>query len=62
MTENASKPNPSDEIDKNLRLVYESILNEELPDRFSKLLQELEAGKVEPRNGADLDKGEAQDE
>lgn len=45
MTENPSKPNTSDEIDKNLRLVYESVLNEELPDRFSKLLDALKSGE-----------------
>ncbi len=35
----------ADEIDTNLRRVYETILNEEVPDRFAVLLARLKKGE-----------------
>lgn len=43
--------NPADDlIDANLRRVYDDVLNERVPDRFAKLLEQLQAkeGAVEP--------------
>lgn len=46
MSDNTSKPRVSDEIDKNLRLAYEEVLKEELPDRFTNLLEQLRSGQA----------------
>jgi hypothetical protein len=35
------KQNVDNMIDENLRKVYDSVLNEEVPDRFSQLLEQL---------------------
>ena len=32
-------------IDANLRKVYDSVLHEDVPDRFAELLRKLEAGR-----------------
>lgn len=34
------------EIDANLRKAYQETLNEELPDRFKNLIEQLRAGEV----------------
>lgn len=34
-------PGPRDEIDENLKRVYSRLVEEEVPDRFRKLLEEL---------------------
>jgi hypothetical protein len=39
------KPNVDNMIDENLRKVYESVLQEDVPDRFAKLLDQLKAGE-----------------
>ena len=46
MTQERPDPDISREIDENLRKVYENVLNEEVPDRFKKLLNQLRAEKV----------------
>ena len=43
MTKNTQNNDTSDEIDANLRRVYEKVLNEDLPDRFLDLLNRLKA-------------------
>ena len=48
MTEKRPDPKISREIDANLRKVYENVLNEEVPDRFKELLNQLRAEKVPP--------------
>lgn len=48
MTEDSEKAKRRAEIDANLKRVYASLLDEEVPDRFRQLLEELrrrEAGK-----------------
>lgn len=44
MDEKEEKPSVDGMIDANLRKVYESVLNEDVPDRFAKLLAQLESG------------------
>jgi hypothetical protein len=39
------KPNVDNMIDTNLRKVYESVLQEDVPDRFAKLLDQLRSGE-----------------
>ncbi|MCC1492924.1 hypothetical protein J1C49_09915 [Cognatishimia sp. F0-27] len=43
-----------DEIDANLKKVYDDVLNEEIPDRFTQLLQRLrESDRSGPASDAD---------
>ena len=56
MGDNKSSNRIQDEIDENLKRVYQEALNEELPDRFLQLLDRLKSGEVE---GATRDKDEA---
>jgi hypothetical protein len=44
---NSKGPKVRDEIDANLKRVYSDILNEEVPDRFRKLLDQLKRGTGE---------------
>lgn len=44
-------------IDANLKRVYESVLNEDVPDRFAQLLAQLESGAVPPSTGSDDEDG-----
>lgn len=41
MTAEHNKSRVQDEIDRNLKRVYEETLNQEIPDRFKKLLEQL---------------------
>ena len=41
MGEDAKKSSMREQINENLRRVYEDALNEEVPDRFEALLQQL---------------------
>lgn len=41
MTEDSEKAKRRAEIDANLKRVYSSLLDEEVPDRFRQLLEEL---------------------
>ena len=41
MAEERPKPKLQEQIDHNLRRVYNDALNQEIPDRFKKLLEEL---------------------
>lgn len=56
MTSEPKKPRPSpgklgEQIDENLRRVYEDTLNEQLPDRFHDLIAQLK--KKDEGNGND---------
>ena len=44
MSSDKSKSNVNDEIDRNLRRVFEQTLDEDVPDRFKTLLDQLRAG------------------
>jgi predicted metal-dependent hydrolase len=41
MTQDSAKSRVKEQIDKNLKRVYEDVLNEEVPDRFKDLLAQL---------------------
>lgn len=41
------------EIDKNLQKAYEELVNEELPDRFKILVQQLKRNTLKPPNASD---------
>ena len=41
MTAERDKSKVHEEIDRNLKRVYEEALNQEIPDRFKKLLEQL---------------------
>ncbi len=43
MTEEPKKSNVAQQIDENLRRVYERALETEVPDRFAQLLEQLKA-------------------
>lgn len=58
MTQKPSKQDLSDEIDANLRRVYEDALNEQLPDRFLDLLNKLKSGDTSSSD-APQDSGDA---
>lgn len=59
MDDREEKPNVDSMIDTNLRKVYNSVLNEDVPDRFAKLLAQLEAGGGAPSTvGASADEAE----
>ncbi|MFO6465888.1 NepR family anti-sigma factor [Jannaschia sp. KMU-145] len=46
MTDEKDKETRVDDlIDQNLKRVYNSVLSEEVPDRFAKLLSQLQAGE-----------------
>ena len=44
MSQDKSHLKVDDLIDRNLRRVYDDVLQEEVPDRFAKLLAQLENG------------------
>lgn len=52
MGRDEEKPSIDNLIDANLKKVYESVLNEDVPDRFAQLLEQLKAGDA-PQEGAD---------
>ncbi|MFQ6549811.1 NepR family anti-sigma factor [Aestuariibius sp. 2305UL40-4] len=56
MSDSKSSNRIQDEIDENLKRVYQEALNEELPDRFLQLLDRLKSGNAE---GMTPDKDEA---
>ena len=58
MTSKSPKPDMSDEIDANLRKVYEKALNEELPAKFLTLLDRLKSGET-PGGSDPSDRGDA---
>ncbi|WP_298429651.1 NepR family anti-sigma factor [uncultured Jannaschia sp.] len=55
MTDEKDKEASVDDlIDQNLKRVYNSVLSEEVPDRFAKLLSQLQAGEAaSPRKEGD---------
>ena len=49
MSSTSSRPSElSDEIGKQLRAIYEKVVSEPVPERFSELLKALEAGTTLP--------------
>lgn len=57
MAQEKKNPKSQDMIDENLKRVYEDALNEEIPDRFHALLDQLKA-----QDGAGRDPDEGPDE
>ncbi|KIT15411.1 NepR family anti-sigma factor [Jannaschia aquimarina] len=55
MSQDKKKSNLDDLIDANLRRVYDSVLKEDVPDRFSELLRQLEQGEGVDPVGSDED-------
>lgn len=47
MAEDGTKPKRGSEIDENLRRVYEEALNQELPEKFRLLLDQLRRAQEE---------------
>ena len=48
MSSLASHPKRADEIGEQIRVMYEKVLREPVPERFSELLKALEAGTTLP--------------
>ena len=48
------------EIDENLRQAYEGLVNEELPERFKSLLQQLKSNSVAISSGEDTENGDVE--
>ena len=46
MSHDDDKPSVDKMIDANLRRVYDSVLQEDVPDRFADLLRRLESGEA----------------
>jgi hypothetical protein len=57
MDSDDAKDGAGNMIDANLKRVYETVLQEEVPDRFAKLLAQLRAG--EGQGAQDADGGES---
>lgn len=51
MSKKNSPPKTFEEIDRNLRLVYEEFLEEEIPDRFNALLAKLKQNEGTSETG-----------
>lgn len=43
MAQHAKKPRGADTIDANLKRVYQEVVDEQVPDRFRDLLEQLKA-------------------
>jgi len=57
MTQDSGKPNrDEDAIDANLKRVYDDLLNQEVPDRFRDLLEQL---KSQDKSAGGQDGGDA---
>ena len=50
MSKKNSDLKASDEINRNLRLVYEELLSEDVPERFSALLEQLKRENSKPED------------
>ena len=48
MTADRGKSKLQHEIDQNLKRVYDEALNEEIPDRFKRLLEQLKNREAKP--------------
>ena len=48
MVSKRQKSNVNRQIDENLKRVYEDALNEEVPDKFLALIEQLKSGKDKP--------------
>jgi len=55
MSANNSRSKIRDQIDENLKRIYDETLNEQIPDRLNQLLQQLK----QKAEGADDDRGGA---
>ena len=53
MGRDEEKPSIDTMIDANLKRVYESVLHEDVPDRFAQLLDQLKAGGPVATDAAD---------
>lgn len=51
-----------DLIDQNLKRVYDSVLSEEVPDRFARLLAQLQAGETPSDDDGEEDEDVRDDE
>ncbi len=49
MSHKSPKTKAEDEIDENLRRVYQQVLEEDIPDRFKNLLSQLKTSGGEPQ-------------
>ncbi|MEM9794905.1 MAG: NepR family anti-sigma factor [Pseudomonadota bacterium] len=58
MGQDDDKANLDELIDANLRRVYDSVLNEDIPDRFSDLLRRLQSGEGGGETSAVSEEGE----
>ncbi|UWQ22456.1 NepR family anti-sigma factor [Jannaschia sp. W003] len=58
MARSDEKTNIDSLIDANLRRVYETVLNEDVPDRFSALLSQLRSGQDDQSADAPADQPE----
>jgi|GEM_PF-2686827 hypothetical protein len=58
MNSDTSKtPRDLEEIDENLRKAYAALLNEDLPDRFAVLLDQLRSGEVAEKDAGEEGQG-----
>jgi len=58
MGHDEEKSNIDSLIDANLKRVYETVLNEDVPDRFSQLLDQLKSAEPAPTAGRSADRPE----
>lgn len=58
MSRDNEKSNIDSLIDANLKRVYETVLNEDIPDRFADLLDKLKAGEGAPAPDGSADGAE----
>ena len=49
------KKNVNDEIDRNLQRVFSQTLDEDIPDRFKTLLDQLRSGSVSKSSDRDVE-------
>lgn len=55
MSQNNPKSKIRDQIDENLKRIYDETLNEEIPDRLTQLLEKLRQKSGSPTPGAKPD-------
>ena len=56
MSENNPKSTMRDQIDENLKRIYDETLKEEIPDKLTQLLEQLRRKSVGPDIGDDREK------
>ena len=62
MKDKREKPTLRHTIEENLRKVYQDLLQEEVPDRFKLLLDELRQKQAAPEGAAEPDVGNASED